>query len=124
MRVWGTAAPRVGGLPVCTAEGVEVGVEHKIVPLTQRNAQATQGSFDPGPLRDTAAVRGEVPQLVEQRVGGRALASIRLHHEGGKVIPVGPMQGRAYLSTFFWARTSAAEPAVAAARSTCVSAQQ
>ena len=51
---------------------MEVGVEHKIVPPAQRNAQVTQGSFDPGPLSDTATVRGEVPQLVEQRVGGRA----------------------------------------------------
>ena len=42
---------------------------------------------------DTATVRGEVPQLVEQRVGGRALAAIRFHHEGGRVIPARPVQG-------------------------------
>ena len=53
----GHSGPARGALAGCTAEGVEVGAEHKIVPLTQRNAEATQGSFDPGPLRDTAAVR-------------------------------------------------------------------
>ena len=43
-------------------------------------------------LRDMAKVRGEVPQLVEQRVGGRALGAIRFRHEGGKGIPAGPVQ--------------------------------
>ena len=57
------------------------------------NYQATQGSFDPGPLSDTATVRCEVPQLVQQRVGGRALAAITLHHGGVKVIPARPVQG-------------------------------
>ena len=62
------------------------GAEHEIVLLAKRNAQATPGSFDSGPLSDTPTVRGEVPQLVEQRVGGRALAAIRFHQEGCKVV--------------------------------------
>ena len=65
----GHSGPARGVLTGCAAEGMEVGAEHKIVPLAQRNAQATQGSSDPAPLSDTATVRGEVPQLVEQRVG-------------------------------------------------------
>ena len=89
----GHSGPARGVLTGCAAEGMEVGAEHKIVPLAQRNAQATQGSFYPGPLRDTAAVPGEVPQLVEQRVGGRALAAIRFHHEGSKFMPASPVQG-------------------------------
>ena len=118
----GHGGPARGVLASCAAEGMEVGAEHKIVPLAQRNAQATQVSFDPGPLSDTATVRGKVPQLVEQRVGGRALAAIRFHREGGKVIPARSVQG--ILAHLFCARTSAADPAVAAARSTYVSAQQ
>ena len=89
----GHGGPARGVLASCAAEGMEVGAEHKITLLAQRNAQATQGAIDPGTLGDTAAVRGEVPQLVEQRVGGSALAAIGVHHEGGKVVPARPMQG-------------------------------
>ena len=89
----GHSGPARGVLPGCAAEGIEVGAERKIVLLAQCNAEATQGSFDPGPLSDTATVRGEVPQLVEQRVDGRAPADITFHHEGGKIIPARPVQG-------------------------------
>ena len=43
------SGPARGVLAGCAAEGREVGAEHKIVTLAQRNAQAAQGSFDPGP---------------------------------------------------------------------------
>ena len=42
---------------------MEIGAEHKISPLAQRNTQATQGAIDPGALGDTATVRVEMPQL-------------------------------------------------------------
>ena len=42
----GLIGPARGVLAGCVAEGMEAGAEHKIVPLAQRNAQATQGFFD------------------------------------------------------------------------------
>ena len=80
----GHSGPARGMLAGGTAEGIEVGAEHQITPLAQGNAQATQGAFDPGTLGDTATVRGKVPELVEQRVGGFALVPVRFHHEGAK----------------------------------------
>ena len=62
----GHSGPARGVLTGCAAEGMEVGAEHKIVPFAQRNPQATQGSFDPGPLSNTATVRGEVHQLTHE----------------------------------------------------------
>lgn len=64
----GHSGPTHGVLTGCAAEGMEVGAEHRIFPLAQCNAQATQGAFDLGPPGDMATVRSEVPQLVEQRV--------------------------------------------------------
>ena len=72
---------------------MEVGAEHKVISLAQRNVQATQGAFDPVALGDTAAVRCKVPKLVERIVDGFALAAVRFHCEGGDVIPAGLVQG-------------------------------
>ena len=75
----GHDGPARGVLAGCAAEGMEdCAAQHKIVLLAQRDAQVTQGSFDPDPFGE------KVPQVVKQRVRGLALAAIRLHHNARK----------------------------------------
>ena len=68
------------------AEGVQIGPEQEVAPLAVGDAQSPQRALDPRPLGDAPAVSGGVPQKLQKRMRGGALAARGLDREGGEVI--------------------------------------
>ena len=62
-----------------SAEGVQVGPEHEVVPLAEGDAQPPQRALDPRPLGDMPAVSSEAPQKEKEGLAAHAWRCIGDH---------------------------------------------